>query len=64
MGEARNAFNILENINGRSETERLRRRWEDNIKTDVKKMAARVSTGPQRVPVTGLWNTVINFLVP
>jgi hypothetical protein len=39
MGEMRNAYDVwLENLKGRSHSEGLRRRWEDNIIMDLREI--------------------------
>jgi hypothetical protein len=46
MGEGRGVYRILvENPEGKKSLGRTRRRWEDNIKTDLQKVGCGVCTG-------------------
>jgi hypothetical protein len=68
-GEERNAFRILVGeAEGKVPLERPRRRWEDNIKIDLRKIGWDYMDRIDRAQDRGQWralvNTVMNFWVP
>jgi hypothetical protein len=75
MGERRGAYKVLvEKSEGRRPLERPRRRWEDNIKMDLREVGSPHPTSRRSIDWIDLvqdrdrwWalvNTVMNLLVP
>jgi hypothetical protein len=69
MGEMRNSYNILgEKSEGKRPFGRPRRKWEDNIRVDLREMGLKnvgwVHMSQDRDQWRVLLNTVMNLLVP
>jgi hypothetical protein len=69
MGEVRGAYNILVGRpEGRRPLERSRRRWDDNIKMDLREIGFGDVDWIHLAPVRDRWwalvNTVMNIRVP
>jgi hypothetical protein len=68
MGELRNAHNILGKPEGKRTLRRTRRRWEDNIKMDLRETGMKdvdwIHLAQNRVRWWALVNTVMNLRVP
>jgi len=69
MGEVRNAYSILiEKLEGKRPLGRPRRRWEDNIRMDLREIVLGdvdwMHLAQDRNQWRGLVNTVMNLRVP
>jgi hypothetical protein len=69
MGEERGVFRVLVGRpKGKRPLGRPRRKWEDNIKLDLREIeidgASRIQLAQDRVQWRACVNTVMNFLVP
>ena len=64
MGEGRDAYRILvRRPEGRRPFERLRRRWEDNIKTDLQELGWGGMDWIEMAQDRGRWRDVVNAVM-
>ena len=68
MKEGRSAFNILTEAKGTRLLGSPRRRWEDNIRIDLKEMVVNTRNWVDSAQERGYWkylvNSALNFRVP